>query len=571
MDSFDEQMLGEESVSYCINPKCQQRQNPYGADNCLACDTPLLINNRYRAVRMLHQSDRTEIFELQDLGFPESGWEIPKILKVLTDNSNPNLVRLFQQEELILRCLKSLEVPKVLPGGYFTFQTIDATKLHCLAMEEIQGTNLEQWLKENGSISENQAIDWLKQLTKILNGVHSKGFFHRDIKPSNIMCRPDGSLVLIDFGAARKITSDTYIDKYENCDTTLIVSSGYTPPEQKNRAAIPKSDLFALGRTFVHLLTHQHPDCLAKTATGELIWRDLAPQISGNLANLIDEMIAVDSQRRPQNPCTVLQRLDRIECANLTVSNFFRQAASKINFIYPYIRLNQINYRLIGLGVGISLFLGTTAFKLFAPQWAVFFNNCAADSYESDRLNSAQFYLDLALIIAPKLGESNYIQGLIFDANIDFKAARNSYEKAIMSVPEKSLNNLARLDILEKQYSNAIPRLKRGLQLVKEVDLKSALHKNMGWALLEIGDYRQAEIQLNSAIALDSDRASAYCLLGRVREAQKDSSGAFTAWHNCLKYAPNEKYQPELDKWVIEAKNRLEVQGNDGVTSIRKP
>lgn len=93
----------------------------------------------------------------------------------------------------------------------------------------------------------------------------------------------------------------------------------------------------------------------------------------------------------------------------------------------------------------------------------------------------------------------------------------------------------------------------------------------MGWALLEMGDYQQAAIQLNGAIALDSDRASAYCLLGRVREAQKDRSGAFTAWYNCLKYAPKEKYQPELDKWVIEAKNRLEVQGTDGVTSIPKP
>ncbi|MEG4272003.1 MULTISPECIES: protein kinase domain-containing protein [unclassified Microcoleus] len=571
MDSFDEQMLGEEFVNYCINPRCQQNQNPCGSENCLACGTSLLINDRYRAVRMLHQSYRTKIFELEDFEFREVGWDIPKILKVLTDDSNPNVVRLFQQEELILRCLKSLEVPKVFPGGYFTFETIDGTKLHCLAMEHIKGKNLKQWLKENGIISENQAIDWLKQLTKILNGVHSRGFFHRDIKPSNIMCLPEGSLVLIDFGAATKITSDTYIDKYENSDTTLIVSSGYTPPEQIKCAAIPKSDLFALGRTFVYLLTHQHPDCLAITATGQLIWRELAPQISVNLADLIDEMMAVDSQRRPQNSCTVLQRLARIDCAHLTVSNWFRQAASKINFIYPYIGLNQINYRLIGLGVGVSLFVGITTFKFFVPQWAVSLNNCAADNYTAEQLDRAQFCLNLALILYPNLGESHYIQGLIFEKNRDFHSARNNYEISIKNIPEKSLNNLARLDILEKRYSAAVPRLKRGLLLVKEVDLKSALHKNMGWALLEMGDYQQAAIQLNGAIALDSDRASAYCLLARVREAQKDRSGAFTAWQSCLKYAPKEKYQPELDKWVIEAKNRLEVQGTDGVTSIPKP
>lgn len=568
MDSFDEQMLGEESVNYCINPRCKQRQNPYGFETCLTCGTSLLINNRYRAVRMLHQSDRTEIFELEDFGFGEAGCDIPKILKVLTDDSNPNVVRLFQQEELILRCLKSLEVPKVFPGAYFTFQPIDGNNnLHCLVMEEIQGKNLEQWLKENGIISENQALDWLKQLTKILNGVHSKGFFHRDIKPSNIMCCPNGSLVFIDFGAATEITSDTYIDKYENRDTTLILSRGYTPPEQEHGTAIPKSDLFALGRTFVHLLTDNHPYDLAITANRKLIWRDLAPQISVNFADLIDEMMADESQRRPQNPSTVLQRLAQIECSHLTVAKFFRQALSKNH----YIGLNGINYRLAGLGLGISLFLGIIGLKLLAPQWAVSLNNYAADKYAADNFDTANFYLNLALFIEPNCGESHYIQGLIFEANRDFNAARNSYEKAIISVPEKSLNNLARLDILEKRYSAALPRLKRGLLLVKEVDLKSALHKNMGWALLEMGDYQQAEIQLNDAIALNSDRASAYCLLARAREAQKDSSGAFTAWHNCLKYAPKEKYQPELDKWVIEGKKFLEVQRNDGVTSIPIP
>jgi len=571
MDILNEPMLPEESINYCINPKCQQRQNPDGIDTCLTCNTALLINNRYRAVRILHQSDRTEIFELQDLGFGESGCDTPKILKVLINDNDPNLIRLFQQEELILRQLQHLGIPKVFPGGYFTFETIDGNRLHCLVMEQVEGKNLEQWLQEYGTISQEQAIDWLKQLTNILKYVHSQGFFHRDIKPSNIMCPPDGTLVLIDFGAARGIKSDTYIDKYQISDTTLILSSGYTPPEQLNRAAIPKSDLFALGRTFVHLLTGRHPNCLAENVTGKLIWRGLATQISVDLADLIDDMIAVSSQLRVQNPSTLLQRLAEIECGNFTVSNFLRKAASKSNFISRYRKFQYLNSLPVKLRLGMSLFLGIIVFKLSAPQLAVFLNNCATDNYAADNLDGAQICINLALMMVPSLDESHYTQGLIFDAHKNFYAARNSYEKAIISVPEKSLNNLARLDILEKRYSAAVPRLKRGLLLVKEVDLKSALHKNMGWVLLEMGDYQQAAIQLNGAIALDSDRASAYCLLGRVREAQKDRSGAFTAWQSCLKYAPKEKYQPELDKWVIEAKNRLEVQGTDGVTSIPKP
>ncbi|MGL5061516.1 MAG: protein kinase domain-containing protein [Microcoleus sp.] len=558
MNNFDEQILEEESINYCINPKCQQRQNPEGLENCLACNTPLLINNRYRAVKMLYQKDRTEIFELQDLVFGAAGWEFPKILKVLTDDRDPNLVRLFQQEELILRGLKHHGIPKVFPGGYFTVEISCDTLLHCLAMEQIHGDNLEELLKSYGKISERQAIDWLKQIAKILEYVHGKGFFHRDIKPSNIMCRPDGSLVLIDFGAASSITSDTYIDRYENRSTTQIISCGYTAPEQENCAAIPKSDLFALGRTFVHLLTGDRPNNLPTTATRKLIWRELAPQISVNLADLIDEMIAVESQHRPQNPSTVLQRLARIECGHLTILNFFRQAANQNR----YMGLNRIDYRLAGVGVCVSLLLGIMAFKLFAPRWAVALNNRAADRYEANKFDEAQFYLNLALFLNPNLGEAHYIQGTIFDDTQQVRSARNSYEKALEKVPEKALNNLARLDILEKRYATAIPRLEKGLQLVKQVDVKSALHKNLGWALLEMGDYQQAQKHLNEAIALDPDRAAAYCLLGQVREVQKDSSGALTALQSCLRYAPNEKYQPELEKWLIQARQRLEVGGN---------
>ena len=564
MDSFDEEMLGMESISYCINPKCQQRQNPSESDTCLACNTPLLVNNRYRATRMLYQNDRTEIFELQDFGFGEAGWDVPKILKVLTDDSNFNLVRLFQQEEMILRQLKYQAVPQVFAGGYFTFETSYGMNLHCLAMEQVEGENLGIWLEKNGIISETLAIDWLKQLTNILEAVHNKGFFHRDVKPSNIMCRPNGSLVLIDFGAAREVMSSTYIDKYENHDVTLICSPGYTPPEQMNRAAIPKSDLFALGRTFVHLMTGKHPDCLPKTARKELIWRKLASQISPPLADLIDEMMAGDSQRRPQNTSTVLQRLAKIECLDITVQNFKYKAALKIVINSSYWGKKLLKSRFVQLGVGASLVLGFMVGKLVVPKLAIYFNDSAAASYELKNLDSAQFYLKLAVMLDPQLGESYYTQGLIFDAKRDFHAARDRYEKAVANVPAKSLNNLARLDILEKQYAAAIPRLEKGLQLVKEVDLKSALHKNMGWVLLESGDYQQAESHLSKAIALDTQRASAYCLLARVRETQRDSSGAFTAWQSCLRYAPNEKYQPEVENWVIQAQQRLQVPENQG-------
>ena len=125
-------------------------------------------------------------------------------------------------------------------------------------MEKIEGQDLLKWLEIQNyqPITSEQAIDWLTQLTEILNLVHNQNYFHRDIKPQNIMCRSNGKLVLIDFGAVREVTETV---QRTTGEVTRISSMGYTPEEQKKGKAEPRSDFFALGRTFVYLLTAQQP------------------------------------------------------------------------------------------------------------------------------------------------------------------------------------------------------------------------------------------------------------------------------------------------------------------------
>jgi eukaryotic-like serine/threonine-protein kinase len=148
-------------------------------------------------------------------------------------------------------------IPKVENDGYFIyFPRNSQTPLHSLVMEKIEGMNLEEYLveKQLQPIHERTAIKWLRQLTEILHSIHQQQYFHRDIKPPNIMLKPDGQLALIDLGTAREVTQ-TFMQKLEGQQVTGIISAGYTPPEQMNGKAVPQSDFFALGRTFVYLLT----------------------------------------------------------------------------------------------------------------------------------------------------------------------------------------------------------------------------------------------------------------------------------------------------------------------------
>jgi len=298
-------------MSLCINPRCSQPKHPENLHSryCKSCNSDLLLNNRYRVMRLL--SDKSGfgiVYEAYEGG-------TPKILKVLKDNFNsePKIVELFQQEAKVLGQFNHPGIPKV--DGYFPYQTANNLLLHCIVMEKIEGVNLAQWLEQPGNqrIDQNKALVWLKQLAEILHLVHEKQYFHRDIKPPNIMLKPNGHLVLIDFGTAREATY-TYLAKLgAKYQVTAVVCKGYTPPEQINGQAIPQSDFFALGRTFAHLLTGEHPLNFYDGTRDVLDWRSHAPGVSSLLLNLIDEMMAREAGKRPLNAQMLLQRIATVE------------------------------------------------------------------------------------------------------------------------------------------------------------------------------------------------------------------------------------------------------------------
>lgn len=297
-------------MTYCINPHCPKPIDLANANNpiCRNCGSQLLLQNRYRVLKQIGQGGFGNTLEIDDGGKT-------KVLKVLTEN-NSKAVELFQQEAKVLSQLNSPGIPKVEADGYFTVLPKNSSvSLHCLVMEKIEGVNLEQWMEFRNyqTISETQALNWLKQIVEILALVHTQKYFHRDIKPQNIMLRPSGQLVLIDFGAVRQITTTILAGNSH----TRIISQGYSPPEQQNGYSVQQSDFFALGRTFIFLLTGKEPQdkAIYDPLTNELNWRKYAVNISPLLADLIDNLIAPTANQRPENTRVILQRLQEIEKA----------------------------------------------------------------------------------------------------------------------------------------------------------------------------------------------------------------------------------------------------------------
>lgn len=303
-------------MSLCINPYCQKPENKDTALFCQTCGSELLLDGRYRVIEQLGSGGFGKTYEVLDCSATDFGREDTKsnikVLKVLSHN-HPKYIELFQREAQFLSRFNHSGIPAVEPDSYFVYTPRNNFQpLHCLVMEKIEGLDLKQYLKQRGApISEKRAIKWLIQVVKILQEIHRHNFFHRDIKPSNIMLRANGQLALIDFGTAREVT-ETYLSKQSSGQVTGLFSAGYSPLEQLNGQAVPQSDFFALGRTFVFLLTQKHPSDFYDSYVDDLRWRDAATDLSEEFADFLDYMMARLPRQRPQSAEEIMATLTDI-------------------------------------------------------------------------------------------------------------------------------------------------------------------------------------------------------------------------------------------------------------------
>jgi serine/threonine protein kinase len=302
-------------MSLCISPTCSNPQNPDNVLFCQTCGSELLLQGRYRVLRVLDSGGFGKTYEVKE-------GSTSKVLKVLM-NTSPKAIELFQREAQVLSQLDHPGIPKVEYSGYFVFHPRDREPVHCLVMEKIDGDNLLNYIRQRGRpIDDDLARHWLLELVTILQQVHDRDILHRDIKPQNVILKPDGSLALIDFGAVRD-GGETEVATRAARGTgtevathakggTSISSSGYTPIEQINGQSTKHSDFFALGRTFIYLLTGKEPMSMYVGSVDEVHWRDYASGVSKELADLIDSMQARLAKDRPANTQEILQRLTKI-------------------------------------------------------------------------------------------------------------------------------------------------------------------------------------------------------------------------------------------------------------------
>lgn len=178
-----------------------------------------------------------------------------------------------------------------------------------IAFEYVEGVNLRDYVRENGVLNLNEAIDFVLQSANALAHAAAHGVTHRDVKPSNIIVTPHKRIKLIDMGLARLLKPQD--DDLTESGVTLGTFD-YISPEQARdpRSADVRSDVYSLGCTFYYMLVGAPPfpegtmlQKLLKHQGDEAPdVRSANPTVPVEVASVVKKMMKKNPEDRYQKP-----------------------------------------------------------------------------------------------------------------------------------------------------------------------------------------------------------------------------------------------------------------------------
>ena len=129
--------------------------------------------------------------------------------------------------------------------------------IYYIVMELVEGKALSEIIKEEAPLEPRRAATIAKQIASALSMAHKHQLIHRDVKPHNILITSDGVAKISDFGIAKAVTQDTFV---EGGTEAVMGSVHYFSPEQARGAYVDeKSDIYSLGIVLYEMLTGKVP------------------------------------------------------------------------------------------------------------------------------------------------------------------------------------------------------------------------------------------------------------------------------------------------------------------------
>ena len=237
-------------------------------------------------------------------------------LKVMSRNllSADSMDR-FRRERGILAQLELPNVARLLDGG------VSDSGEPYLVMEYVDGERLDRYCDRHKLPLEARLRLFLT-LCAAVEGAHRNLILHRDIKPANVLVTGDGTLKLVDFGAARRMDSSAL-------ETIAPMTPSFASPEQlRGEPVTTLSDVYGLGMTLYNLVSGALPfgtgpksayESVQQAVEGPTVAPSAAPgvpaarrrELRGDLDNIVLKAIAPDPARRYASVERLAEDIDR--------------------------------------------------------------------------------------------------------------------------------------------------------------------------------------------------------------------------------------------------------------------
>jgi hypothetical protein len=284
-----EALLRDAAAAAAFCPACDDLVHGARCEACGAALRPggyvverVLVSNAHGRMYVARDADGTRV-ALKERAFVQS--------------PGPEVVAAFEREARFLRALEHPAIPKF--RASFQEGTGVATRYY-LAQDLVDGESLAARLEQH-FFTEAEIVAIARQVLDVL--VYLQGLapmvIHRDIKPANLVVRADGSLAVVDFGAA-------YVQG-STIGSTTIGTFGYMPVEQLAGLVDATTDGYALGASLVHLLTRQEPWRLIQGSV--LAGLNVGRPVRAFLAKLI----ALDPRARYRSAAEARAAVGRLE------------------------------------------------------------------------------------------------------------------------------------------------------------------------------------------------------------------------------------------------------------------
>ncbi|MGC4808407.1 protein kinase domain-containing protein [Micromonospora sp. DT233] len=203
------------------------------------------LGNRYRLDERIASGGMGDVWRATDqvLGRTVA---VKSLLPALLDE--PGFAERFRGEARTMATINH-------PGVVDVYDFGNDQHIAFLVMEYVEGDALSSTLSRVGRLTPARTMALLAQAADALHAAHCKGIVHRDVKPGNLLVRPNGTLVLTDFGIARS----ELVGQLTAAGSVLGTASYISPEQATGAVATPASDVYALGVVAYQCLAGRRP------------------------------------------------------------------------------------------------------------------------------------------------------------------------------------------------------------------------------------------------------------------------------------------------------------------------